>query len=666
MKSSGRPFAALLGALDAQLDFGAAAIGGKDSMSGTFNDLDVPPTLISFAIAPIRAGEVLSPEFKEAGHPVYLFAPANGGAQSQREAWETFHQLCRAGRVCSAWAVEHGIAEGIMQMSFGNSIGFQAEGREIAWDLPCPGAIVAELTEDTDLLCAVRLGTTTAEPVLTTGADSVSIDELLSLNESVLEDVYPSRVPADPAPVPVLEAPAFSRAAPRTGTAKPKVLIPVFPGTNCEYDSARAALRAGLEPQILVLNNQTPDHVAASAARFAQAARSSQILFLPGGFSGGDEPDGSGKFITAFFRNPAVADATMELLKNRDGLCLGICTPSYLSKIEQGKAEPSPEVTELLLRRLGLVWTPEPESLEPCWKALLSGSPDFASCYERLVQPRQESLACSPLAADALLLAAFYEDELRPLPEEWEPFLSTRQLALQRALQGRWDEAVRLEPLPLLSSLHGKALYTKGAYTTAIEVLRDAYRSAADAGYPHMMLSCRILIGNCYSDLGRMEEMLAHFAVAERLAEALGDTDSLGSLRYNIAATQLELGRPEKALPYFSSLPHPSLLDLHKLAICHEQLGHREQALTAVQQAELLSSGEIERQMLALVRYRLEHPGYLHDSAYGTQLLDCFQHLRDTYPMGFTRFHLPWVLAWYKANRQYRQACRLLEEFPVK
>lgn len=189
---------------------------------------------------------------------------------------------------------------------------------------------------------------------------------------------------------------------------------------------------------------------------------------------------------------------------------------------------------------------------------------------------------------------------------------------------------------------------------------------AADAGYPHLMLSCRLWMGNCYSDLGRMEEMLAHFAVAERLAEALGDADSLGSLRYNIAATQLELGQPEKALLYFSTLPHPSLLDLHKLAICHEQLGHREQALTAVQQAELLSSGEIERQMLALVRYRLEHPGYLHDSTYGTQLLDCFQHLRDTYPMGFTRFHLPWVLAWYKANRQYRQACRLLEEFPVK
>ena len=129
-----------------------------------------------------------------------------------------------------------------------------------------------------------------------------------------------------------------------------------------------------------------------------------------------------------------IRQARLRLNWSQEGLCRGICAPSYLSKIEQGKATPSPEVTELLLRRLGLVWTPEPESLEPCWKALLSGSPDFASCYERLVQPRQEVLACSPLAADALLLDAFYEDNMRPLPEEWEPFLSNRQLALQRQL----------------------------------------------------------------------------------------------------------------------------------------------------------------------------------------------------------------------------------------
>ena len=320
----GKPFAALLGALDAQLDFGAAAIGGKDSMSGTFNDLDVPPTLISFAIAPIRAGEVLSPEFKEAGHPVYCFG--GGRPEHKKAAWDAFHGLCAAGKVKAAWAVEHGAAEAVMKMSFGNRIGFSADPAAVtAWYKPFCGEIVAELTENVDLPCAKRIGTTTAEPVITIGADSAPIDELLSLNESVLEDVYPSRTPADPAPVPVLEAPAFSRAAPRVGAAKPKVLIPVFPGTNCEYDSARAVLRAGLEPQILVLNNQTPAKVAESAVRFAQAARESQILFLPGGFSGGDEPDGSGKFITAFLRSPQAADAVMDLLQNRDGLALGIC-----------------------------------------------------------------------------------------------------------------------------------------------------------------------------------------------------------------------------------------------------------------------------------------------------------------------------------------------------
>ena len=148
-----------------------------------------------------------------------------------------------------------------------------------------------------------------------------------------------------------------------------------------------------------------------------------------------------------------IRQARLRLNWSQEGLCRGICAPSYLSKIEQGKAAPSPEVTELLLRRLGLVWTPEPESLEPCWKALLSGSPDFVSCYERLVQPRQEILACSPLAADALLLDAFYEDNMRSLPEEWESFLSNRQLALQRGLQGRWEEAVRLE-LPAESAYY--------------------------------------------------------------------------------------------------------------------------------------------------------------------------------------------------------------------
>ena len=317
----GKPFAALLGTVDAQLELGAAAIGGKDSMSGTFLDLDVPPTLISFAIAPLKTGEVLSPEFKEAGHPVYLFAGTD--AESTKRAWEELHALALNGRVKAAWAVENGLAEAVMKMSFGNEIGFTAETAALDWNTLRPGAIVAELTEDVD--CAVKLGVTTAEPVITIGEDTASIAELLRLNEEVLETVYPTRTAADETPVPVLSAPAVSRVTPKAGAAVPRVLIPVFPGTNCEYDSARAVRRAGLAPESLVMNNQSPQGVADSVSRFAQAARKSQIIFVPGGFSGGDEPDGSAKFITAFFRNPEVRDATMDLLKNRDGLMLGIC-----------------------------------------------------------------------------------------------------------------------------------------------------------------------------------------------------------------------------------------------------------------------------------------------------------------------------------------------------
>ena len=317
----GKPFAALLGTVDAQLELGAAAIGGKDSMSGTFLDLDVPPTLISFAIAPLKTGEVLSPEFKEAGHPVYLFAGTD--AESTKRAWEELHALALNGRVKAAWAVENGLAEAVMKMSFGNEIGFTAETAALDWNTLRPGAIVAELTEDVD--CAVKLGVTTAEPVITIGEDTASIAELLRLNEEVLETVYPTRTAADETPVPVLSTPAVSRVTPKVGAAVPRVLIPVFPGTNCEYDSARAVRRAGLAPEILVMNNQSPQGVADSVSRFAQAARKSQIIFVPGGFSGGDEPDGSAKFITVFFRNPEVRDATMDLLKNRDGLMLGIC-----------------------------------------------------------------------------------------------------------------------------------------------------------------------------------------------------------------------------------------------------------------------------------------------------------------------------------------------------
>jgi len=322
----GKPFAALLGALDAQLELGAAAIGGKDSMSGTFLDLDVPPTVISFAIAPINKNDVISPEFKAAGHPVYVFGPTEETADSVKETWETFHKLCQEGKVLSAWAVENGLAEGIMKMSFGNHIGFKSEsdlGEN--WHLSFPDFIIAEMAEEIRLPGVLRLGVTTDDGIIDLDGDSATIDELYALNTATLEDVYPTKAKEETGAIPTFSYEGKCDLAPAIKVAKPKILIPVFPGTNCEYDSARAVERAGAEPEIFVIRNLTADDVAASVAAFSDKVKESQMIFIPGGFSGGDEPDGSAKFITAFFRNAAVKEAVTDLLDNRDGLMCGIC-----------------------------------------------------------------------------------------------------------------------------------------------------------------------------------------------------------------------------------------------------------------------------------------------------------------------------------------------------
>ena len=323
----GKPFAALLGAMDAQIELGAAAIGGKDSMSGTFLDLDVPPTLISFAIAPLKAGEVLSPEFKEAGHPVYLFAPIDETADSMKAAWESFHALHKAGKIKAAWAVENGLAEAVMKMSFGNGIGFASCGTVGGnWhSAGMYGFIVAELCEEIDAVGAMKIGETTAEPVIDLDGDVATIEELVAINEATLEGVYATNAPANSDEVPTFAYTGKSAAAPAVKCARPKALIPVFPGTNCEYDSARALVNAGADADIVVIRNLTADAVAQSVELVAKKLAESQMVFIPGGFSGGDEPDGSAKFITAFFRNPAIKEQVTKLLEERDGLMLGIC-----------------------------------------------------------------------------------------------------------------------------------------------------------------------------------------------------------------------------------------------------------------------------------------------------------------------------------------------------
>ena len=322
----GKPFAALLGAMDAQLELGAAAIGGKDSMSGTFLDKDVPPTLISFAIAPIDKNKVLTPEFKESGDSVYLFGPTDETAESMKAVWDKFHDLCEVGKVKASWAVEHGIGEAVMKMSFGNHIGFASTAQlGENWHLPLYGMIVAELSEDVHIPGVIKIGETTSDASIILENDIASIDELYALNSATLEGVYATKTVEAGKNIPNLDYTSSSVVSPAVKVAKPKVLIPVFPGTNCEYDSARAVITAGGEPEIAVVRNLTADDVARSVEDIASKIADTQMIFIPGGFSGGDEPDGSAKFITAFFRNPAIKEQVMKLLDERDGLMCGIC-----------------------------------------------------------------------------------------------------------------------------------------------------------------------------------------------------------------------------------------------------------------------------------------------------------------------------------------------------
>ncbi|MCD7838906.1 MAG: phosphoribosylformylglycinamidine synthase subunit PurQ, partial [Clostridiales bacterium] len=323
----GKPFAALLGAYQAQLELGCAAIGGKDSMSGSFMDLDVPPTLVSFAIAPEKVENIVSNEFKAPGHPVYLFAAPEGDYPAMKALWQQYHRLVLDGKVVGSWALTSGgVAEGLMKMAFGNGIGFIGEANLTGAKLfdRHYGAIIAELTEDVDF--GEKIGETTGLPILRVAGEELPLDDLRAAWEGTLEKVYPTVAKVEhPYDIPNVDCTQRSTHAPATKLARPRAVIPVFPGTNCEYDTANACLRAGIEPEILVIRNLTTGLLTESEAALEQAIQGAQMIVLPGGFSGGDEPEGSGKFIASFFRNPRIKDAVHDLLKNRDGLMLGIC-----------------------------------------------------------------------------------------------------------------------------------------------------------------------------------------------------------------------------------------------------------------------------------------------------------------------------------------------------
>ena len=356
---------------------------------------------------------------------------------------------------------------------------------------------------------------------------------------------------------------------------------------------------------------------------------------------------------------------------SQEGLCRGICTVSYLSKIEQGKAEPSRQVLEQLLARMALPWHEADDRMnrfiEECYEALFSRDPSLYTLLESPVKERCRYSVCGP---DLLLLEQCADRRGgKPLEQELELCLNDRQLALQRGLQHRYEEAMRLYPRAYFSMTAGSECYNRGEFAAALEHLHAAYHTAAQEGCPRIMLHCKLVMGNCCSNRYDIDAMENHYRVARRLAAALSDEDTLTTIEYNTAATQMELGRYEEALAYFVALKQPGQLDLHKLAICCEKLGMVQSALDALDRAQMQEENDwlpqdAVQQMLELVRMRLTLPDYLHDTAYGEALQHCFERCRTELPSGFATFHLPWMLEWYEANRQYKQALQLFRSFP--
>ncbi len=331
-KRWGKPLAALLGAFKAQKELEIGSIGGKDSMSGSFENIDVPPTLVSFAVTTEKIKDIVSPEFKKAGNKVVMLCPVydeDTNLPNTKSLLATFDKvtaLIRSGKAVSCYTMGlGGMAEAVMKMCFGNGLGFKYEdfisvSRMFDYSY---GSFILEVVEDVE--DAILIGTVTEDNTISLGDQSVNIDELLGIYEDKLEGVYSCNIEDRKTPMENFSFKADSYPAPAIKVAKPKILIPAFPGTNCEFDSAKAVREAGAQPEIIVINNLTASGIQASIEKFANELKTAQMVFIPGGFSGGDEPDGSGKFITAFFRNAAIKEGVTDLLDNRDGLMCGIC-----------------------------------------------------------------------------------------------------------------------------------------------------------------------------------------------------------------------------------------------------------------------------------------------------------------------------------------------------
>ncbi|MEA4913676.1 MAG: phosphoribosylformylglycinamidine synthase [Christensenella sp.] len=423
----GKPAAALLGAMQAQLDFGVAAIGGKDSMSGSFDTLDVPPTLVSFALAVGDANTLCSPEFKRVGSRVALLSSKmreDGlpDAASLNALLEQIHSLIADKRALAVYAPgAGGVAEAVFKMCLGNGLGFRFNAQTSQEELFAPrlGAFVVELAQGETV--GQTLGETCEESLIVWRGEEIDLAQLEAAYEETLEDVFPTQTKAELVSIEIPVLHATGRIKPRaTSNAKPVFVIPVFPGTNCEYESARAVERAGGVADVFVLQTSSALAIGESLRTFAQKLDRAQGLFLPGGFSNGDEPDGSGKFITAFLRNPMASDALMRLIDARDGLVLGVCNGFQalikLGLVPYGRiVEPSAELPTLTFNVIGrhqshLVRTRVTSDRSP-W-LMLAGA---GNIYSMPVSHGEGRFLCEPELLQSLAqsgqVAAQYVDE---------------------------------------------------------------------------------------------------------------------------------------------------------------------------------------------------------------------------------------------------------------
>lgn len=360
---------------------------------------------------------------------------------------------------------------------------------------------------------------------------------------------------------------------------------------------------------------------------------------------------------------------------SQEGLCKGICAVSYLSKIEQGKTEASEDILSALFAKLGISWLCDKDLLakgknfiEDWYDSAFSADYEKTAAFAEKYKKDFSALKNSCFAVDIMLLEEFSAEESRFVDERLEPCMDSRQLSLQRLFSEDFSEAAKLYPCAFMYYRAGVFAYEKGEDSSALENLQKAYSLAADEGRARIMMLSKLFMTNCYSNMQNIEAMERHGKIAKRLALELGEKGFAETVDYNFAATKIEVGDFAGAYDYFSKVKNPTAPSLHKLAACCEKLGKKEEAFAAIEAEKSALAETEELKILAdkackLIKFRLENKDYLSSSEYGNMLLTFFDLCRKEMPIGYAKFHLPLVMEWYKANRRYKEACELLENF---